>query len=410
MQEILDYLYGLTRFGIKPGLDVTRGLLDNLGNPQNKFKSIYVAGTNGKGSTSIFIASILQKAGYKVGLYTSPHLVKFNERIKINGEEISDETLVELTKKIRNNLEDLQPTFFEFTTSLAFLHFARNDVDIAIVEAGLGGRLDSTNVIMPELSVITNIDLDHTFYLGGTKEKIANEKAGIIKKGVPLVTAEEDEKILEVFKKKADKIYTVKDPELILKNLEFQKFRYENKEFKISLLGEYQIKNACTALLTIEVMKEKGFKISQKAVEEGLLSARWPARLQIFSREPCLIIDGAHNPTGLEKTRNFVEKIENRKVLIFGVSDDKDIFQMAKLITPLFERVIITQGNFKPADADKVAREAKKFCGDVKEIPNCGEAIKEALSSVKKDEVVLVTGSLYLAGDVLKQLHQQRIE
>lgn len=410
MQEILDYLYGLTRFGIKPGLDVTRGLLDNLGNPQNKFKSIYVAGTNGKGSTSIFIASILQKAGYKVGLYTSPHLVKFNERIKINGEEISDETLVELTKKIRNNLEDLQPTFFEFTTSLAFLHFARNDVDIAIVEAGLGGRLDSTNVIMPELSVITNIDLDHTFYLGGTKEKIANEKAGIIKKGVPLVTAEEDEKILEVFKKKADKIYTVKDPELILKNLEFQKFRYENKEFKISLLGEYQIKNACTALLTIEVMKEKGFKISQKAVEEGLLSARWPARLQIFSREPCLIIDGAHNPAGLEKTRNFVEKIENRKVLIFGVSDDKDIFQMAKLITPLFERVIITQGNFKPADADKVAREAKKFCGDVKEIPNCGEAIKEALSSVKKDEVVLVTGSLYLAGDVLKQLHQQRIE
>jgi len=414
MQGILDYLYGLTRFGIKPGLEVTKKLLDSLGNPQNKFKSIHIAGTNGKGSTTAFTASILKEAGYKVGMYTSPHLIKFNERIKVNGIDIADEEIVKLVELIRAKAEenDLQPTFFELTTILAFLYFAQKNIDMAVVEVGLGGRLDSTNVIMPELAVITNIDIDHKEHLGETKELIAIEKAGIIKPNVPLVTAEEDENLLDIFKGKTKDIMVLKDEIKInsfASDLQEQKFTVSGKingTFSIRLLGKHQIENACTALLVARLLQGRNISISDQDCKKGLINTQWPARLQFFSKTPLLLLDGAHNAAGMQKTAEFVSTIPNRKVLVVAFAKDKEVSKMVSLIAPLFEEVIITQGNFKPQDTSIIAREVRKYNLHIKEIPDVKKAISLAQSRVKDDELILVTGSLYMVGDSLKQLNQ----
>ena len=377
MQETLDYLYGLTRFGMKLGLEVITKLLNELDNPQFKFKSIHLAGTNGKGSVAAYLNSILQEAGYKVGMYTSPHLVKFNERIKINNQEISDEELVKLTELIKS--KQSAATFFEFTTALAFLYFAEKKVDFVIAETGMGGRLDATNVLKPEISVITNISFDHQKHLGDSLEEIAYEKACIIKEISKVVLGEDNFK--EVFEKKCEENNS-------------KLFVAEEQEIKTPLLGEHQQENANTAVKVAKLLR-----IPNETIKLGIENTLWPGRLQYISKN--ILIDCAHNVAGIKKLREFVLKLANRKVLVLGMAEDKEIAEMVRLIAPLFEKVIITQGNYKPAATNVIAEEVRKYVNDIKEIINVKEAMEEANDSIKENELILVCGSIYLVGDVL---------
>ena len=436
MQEVLDYLYNLERFGIKLGLDVIKELLHKLDNPQNKFKSVHIAGTNGKGSTACFLDSILKCSGKKVGLYTSPHLIKFNERIQINGQDISDEDLVLLTTKIKEVCEQnkIQATFFEFTTVIAFLYFAENNVDYSVIETGLCGRLDATNVITPEISVITNIDIDHTKHLGETKEKIAMEKAGIIKQNSLVLTAEQDPSILEIFsnvcKEKKSKLCVLDDKfeiKLINSDLHGQEFFLTGKmegNFSIKMLGQHQIRNA-----TLAIMGARKLGISQEDIHEGLSKAYWPARLDIIKQNPLVMVDCAHNLAGIKQLVGFLKnlggdarardplkissqnfcpsigadttKINKKKTLLLGTSEDKQISEMLKLLIPLFDQVILTQGNYKPASLELLEKEVRKYCSKVYSYSDLKEAISKAIELTNEDEMLVITGSIYLVGDVL---------
>jgi len=416
-QQLLDYLYGLERFGMKLGLEEITKLVDALDNPQFKFKTIHVAGTNGKGSTSAFLASILQTAGYKVGLNTSPHLIEFNERIKINGEKISDEELVALIPEIKQKVEenDIQTTFFEFTTALAFKYFEQQKVDYAIIEVGMGGRLDATNVIKPEICVITNIDLDHTKHLGNTKLQIAPEKAAIIKEGSIVVTGEQDPEILADFKmvceEKNAELFVLNEEisyDVILSGLVGQAAKVTGLlegNFEFKMLGEHQIKNGLLAALAILKMNPY---FSLNAIKQGLHNAKWSGRLELVNHKPLVLIDGAHNVAGAITLNKFLEstvqKIKGMKILILGIAKDKQIPEMVDLIVPFADEVILTQGNFKPAEIEVLKKEVVRHLSEDKitvcpEVPN---AIRKALELVTDDGIIIATGSLYMVGDVLK--------
>lgn len=419
LNETLDYLYGLERFGIKLGLDVIEQIMASLGNPHQSFKSVHVAGTNGKGSTCAFVARVLQEAGYTVGLYTSPHLVRFNERICINGEEITDHELIYFTDIIRKKIEEkgIQPTFFEFTTALAFLYFAHKHVDIAVVEVGMGGRLDATNIIQPLVSVITNISLDHMEHLGKTVSQIAREKAGIIKPGCLVVTAEKNPRVVKYFKQ----VCAERNVELLLlheqlratvleANLEHQKFDVSGAvedTYTIPLLGAHQIVNACTALLVLRSLEKRGFSISPFIIKKGLEATAWAGRLDLVSYNPLVLVDGAHNVAGIKALCDFLRTLEHRKVLVIAIANDKDRECMLQMIVPLFEEVIVTQGHFKPTPADVLADDARAYSSHVREIPGVGDAIEIALSIAAKEDTVLFTGSLYMIGDVLAILRKK---
>ncbi|MBT3814643.1 bifunctional folylpolyglutamate synthase/dihydrofolate synthase [Candidatus Woesearchaeota archaeon] len=404
-EQVLDYLYGLKKFGDKLRLEEMEKLVSALDNPQNKFKSIHIAGTNGKGSTAAFLAQILEEAGYKVGLYTSPHLVNFNERIKINGKDISDENIVELTKIIREQVEtnNIDTTFFEFTTAMAFQHFANEGVDFAIIEVGLGGRLDATNVIDPDLCVITNVSLEHTKILGETKEEIAKEKAAIIKEKKVVITAETDPIVLNIFENKCkekNSFLVVLDDQLKYKinksNFNTQTFTVKNNTFTIKMLGEHQIRNACLALLIA-----KQLEIPINKVKWGLEKTLWAGRLQTLQENPLLMVDGAHNIAGIKYLVNFVKTIRKRKILVLGIAKDKKLNEMVSLLVPLFEQIIVTEGSFKPTPVEELAEAVKEYNPNVKIVKDSEEAVKEALNIANEDDFVLVSGSLYLIGDIL---------
>jgi len=399
---------------MKLGLEMPIKVMELLGNPQKEFKSIHIAGTNGKGSTAAMIASVLGK-DHKVGLYTSPHLVKFNERIQINGEKITDEELINLTDLIKDKLAGkVEPTFFEFTTALALLHFAQKKVDIAVIEVGLGGRLDATNVLNPLIGIITNISLEHQQHLGNTLEKIAKEKGGIIKENIFIVTAEKKKKLLDYFskvcKERNSELLIVQDKLSIKKiseNLDDQEFEVSGMiegKFSIPLLGDHQLENVSTALLAINLLEKKGIKISKEAILDGLKEVKFPGRLEIVSKKPLIIVDGAHNSVGMKALSKYVKTLSNRKILVLGISEDKNINEMVKLIAPLFSEVIVTKSNFKPADTPIIAAEVKKYVKFVHEFPKIEDAILAAKDSVEKDDLMLVTGSLYMIGDALGAL------
>ena len=416
MQEVLDYLYGLKKFGSKLRLEEMEKLVTALDNPQKKFKSIHIAGTNGKGSTSAFLAQILQEAGYKVGLYTSPHLVNFNERIKINGKDISGQKIVELSEIMKRKVEEneIDTTFFEFTTAMAFQYFADEQVDFAVVEVGLGGRLDATSVIDPEICVITNISLEHTRVLGESKEEIAKEKAAIIKENKIVVTAETNETVLDIFNSvcnQKNSSLMVLDKELKFK-IEDSSFNEQNfsvtgkinDTFSIKMLGEYQIKNACLALLVADLLK-----ISIDKIKLGLLNTFWAGRLQILQKNPLVMVDGAHNLEGIKNLVKFVKKIDRKKILVLGIAEDKKLEEMVSLLVPLFDQIIITEGNFKPTPVEKLNEVVLKYNQNVKMIQDSKEAVKEALKLANEDDFVLVSGSLYLVGDILKHKFNKQI-
>jgi len=378
----VKHLQFLEKFGINLGLDRIKLLLEHLDNPHLKFKSIHVAGTNGKGSTCAMIASILKEAGYKVGLYTSPHLFQYNERIKINGKDISDKEFAEGLARIKRISRKEpgsfgRPTVFEALTALAFWYFAKKKVDYAVVEVGLGGRLDATNVITPLASVITNIDLEHTAILGRTPAKIAAEKAAIIKPDVPVITAEDKSEALKVIKYQAEK----KGSLLI-------QVKSEGEGLKSGLLGEHQKTNAACAVAAVKLA---GISVGQRAVLDGLKRVRWPGRFQVIKKKPLTIIDGAHNPAGARVlTGALGSRFPGKKfTFIVGTQKDKDARAMIREFERSADKIIITRSSNNAA-SDLVA--------GVKPI-----GLSQALeASAASDRVIC--GSLFLAADALKCL------
>jgi len=389
----VKYLESLEKFGINLGLDRINYLLEQLDNPHLKFKSIHVAGTNGKGSTCAMIASILKEAGYKVGLYTSPHLFKYNERIKINGKDISDKDFQEGLRLIQqiagkpatkrrgfqqpNHLSTQQPTVFEVLTALAFWYFAEKKVDYAVVEVGMGGRLDATNVITPLVSVITNVELEHTAILGNTLAKIAVEKGAIIKPGIPVVTAEKKSEPLRVLTHLAAK----NDSRLVAVGV-------IGEGLPSGLAGEYQKLNAACALAAI---KMANIKASKSEILAGLKKVSWPARFQIVTKKPLTIVDGAHNPAGAKVLKEtLLEKYPGKKfIFIIGAQEDKDSPAILEELRPLAQEIIITRSSH---------HQARNSIAGKKAIP-----LRDALRSTKGEERV-IAGSLYLAADALKLL------
>lgn len=420
----LNYLHKLERFKkIKPGLATMWSLMKALGNPQDTFPSIHIAGTNGKGSTAAFLSSILNQTSLKVGLYTSPHLHRFNERIVINNQPVSDNHLSNLINQVRKAAATARvtPTYFEFTTAIAFLYLARQKVDIAIIEVGMGGDLDATNVITPILSIITNISLDHTQWLGQTKLSIAKRKAGIIKNKIPLITAEENPDIIAYLKnecaqKKAlihilQKMIITTPAKHTLSDQTFSTNGVINDTFTIPLLGQHQITNASTALLATQVFKKTqprlnkiiSTQISTHKIKKGLSSVQWSGRFDIVSKQPFILIDGAHNEQSVFALASVLDSyhLPHPDILVLGIKDDKDPKPFLDNIVPRFRKIIVTEAKHHPTPAKKLAKQISESNTQVSATTNLAQAIDQAKKDLKPNTMLLITGSLYLAGDAL---------
>ena len=435
-REALEWIHGLERFGIKPGLERVEAMLELLGNPHQGTRFIHVAGTNGKGSTAAMLASILRAAGYSVGLYTSPYLLSFTNRMAVNNTDIDHGELVGLVERIKPIVKQLQndselghPTEFEVVTVLALAYFALSEVDLVVLEVGLGGRLDATNIVTPLISIITNISLEHTDVLGSTIEEIAFEKAGIIKQGKPLITAAEDQRALGVFEKRCQDLdclyYRVLPPREVgeqpvnqrpfsmIKKItedgqffDYYGFKSEQPDLFISLRGKYQLLNAATALAAVELLEEDGFTVSRAAILKGLAETSWPGRLELLQKEPLVIMDGAHNPAAMEKLAEAVPLYFEYKhlVLVIGMLADKDTAAMLKYILPLSDSVVFTRPLLpRAADPQTIADFALnhfKLVKDYYVIEEHQEALEKAFELAEPEDAILVTGSLYTVSDI----------
>ena len=412
-KEAIDYIEQFTWSTTKLGLERTQQLLRALGDPQKKLKFIHVAGSNGKGSTCAMLAAILQAAGYRTGLYISPYIQDFCERMQIDGQNVPGEQLAEITERVRviaDALED-HPSQFELVTAIAMEYFYENRCDIVVLEVGMGGALDSTNVIdAPEVAVITNIGLEHTEYLGDTLEKIAATKAGIIKTGCTAVCYDGAPEVTEVVK--AD----CKKKKVPLKCVDFgrmepgaetldgQAFRWDGKEMRVALLGPHQLHNTATVLHTVEALRERGWKIPEACVLQGLAEVKWPARLEVLRRDPIFLLDGGHNPQCAEALAAAIDKLlPGRKVVfLLGVLADKDYPAIMDIVMPYAKKFIcLTPFSHRALTARKLARylkdkgaSASAYGSDVE------RAIRAAEKAAGKRGAVVAFGSLYLAGHV----------
>ena len=417
--EAIAYIHSITWLGSKPGLDRTFGLLSLMGDPHKKLKFVHIAGTNGKGSTAAMTASILQKAGYTVGLFTSPCLYRFNDRIQVNGEEITDEELasiVSYVKPLAASMED-HPTEFELVTCVGFEHFLRKNCDIVVLEVGMGGDMDSTNVIdVPEVAVITNIGLDHTEFLGNTLAEIAATKAGIIKEGgdAVLYPGEDSvEKTVEDICKKRNVRLKKADFDSILlhsHDLFGQVFDHGNrKALELPLLGHHQLHNAAVALTIIDTLIEKGWQISEEQIRLGLKEAAWPGRFDIVTREPLFIIDGGHNPQCMEAlVKNIQDYLADRTVIaLTGVLADKDYGEMYRPTLGLVnEYVCITPPTPRKLDATLLAQYLKEAGATATACETIPDGVRLALEKAGNDGVVLCFGSLYSIADIKTALDE----
>ncbi len=412
----LESMFGLRRFGIKLGLDTIRSILDDLGNPQERFACIHVAGTNGKGSISSAIASILFTSGYKTGLYTSPHLVKFNERISINNKNISDNNVIASYHAVKNaDYGTREPTFFEFVTAMALYEFGKEEVEWAVIETGMGGRLDATNILNPEISIISNIAIEHQFYLGNTIEQIASEKGGIIKKTTPVVAGVKQKSakgvIKDIAKKHSAPLYFSGDDFRIRKTQKgmFSYFGLEKEWHNIrpGLPGEHQIDNAAIVLAVCEILRSNGLDLPFSKIREGLLNTQWPGRLEIVCQSPVVILDGAHNLVASKMLADYLsQNMASKKItLVVGILDDKPYEDMLKCLIPVCSRVILTQPEIdRSLSPDQLYSVAEKMISDISMIPDVGEAVKHAVDMALPDEAVCIAGSLYVVGEAKESL------
>jgi dihydrofolate synthase/folylpolyglutamate synthase len=398
-------------------------LLDNyFGNPHKKYKTIHVAGTNGKGSVSHIIASALHAAGYKTGLYTSPHLFDFRERIKVNGQEIPEQKVIDFVEENRTFIEDLRPSFFEITSSMAFRFFADEQVDVAVIEVGLGGRLDSTNIITPELSVITNIGFDHTEFLGDSLDKIAYEKAGIIKSHVPAVVGERHEHTTEVFVAKANEmnspLFFAEDCLKVLSSenvpdkqlftfVSLNRDLFPDAKFtaSIDLEGNYQSKNIVTALTALAVLKNQSFVIDNDAIQKGLANAAsntgFKGRWQILKRNPTVICDTGHNAHGLNQTMKQLKELScERLYFVLGVVDDKDLDSVVPLL-PEKAYYFFTQASIPRAmNAGMLAEKCATAGLNGEIVAAVNEAVQKAVNKASANDVVFIGGSTYVVAEM----------
>ncbi len=417
MEKTLAFIHGLYRKGVRPDLSRVRWLLNALGNPQEKLKFIHIAGTNGKGSTAAMSASILKAAGYKVGLFTSPYIYRFNERIQIGGIQIPDDQVIARTARIRALLDNMpeQPTEFDFVTAMAMEYFADEGCDIVVLEVGVGGALDSTNSIpAPEVAVITNIGLDHTELLGDTVEKIAAVKAGIIKPGCHAVVYRGAPSVEQVYEdicreksvplKKADFAGLVR----VSHGLEGQVFDCSGRKgLVLPLLGDHQLHNAAVVLSVMDSLKERGWNITEEHIAQGLKEVSWPGRFDIICRNPLFIIDGGHNPQCIEAlVTNIQDYLKGKKIIVLtGVLADKDYGDMFRPVMPLVhEFVCITPDNPRKLDAGELARYLTEAGALATARVSVAEGVAAAREKAGEDGVVLCFGSLYSIGDIRNAL------
>ncbi len=417
-EECLNYIHSVKWQGHKPGLERTQELLRLLGNPEKQLKFIHVAGTNGKGSTCAMLASVLQKSGYKTGLYTSPFIHRFNDRMQINGKCIPDEKLVALIEKIRPLADEMAdtPTEFEVITALGMLYFACEKCDVVVLEVGLGGTLDSTNVIpCPEVAVITSLGLDHTSELGSSMAKIANAKAGIIKNGADVVfygsTPEAEIVIENTCKQKNARLTKVDFNKLSLKRhaLDGIVFDFaENINLNLPLLGTYQPKNAAVALTAIEVLRNKGWKISQINMKDGIANVNWQGRFEIICQKPMFILDGSHNTPGLYATiQSLKTYFENQKfVFVLSVMADKNYDEMLEMLKPIAKHVLAVKANIPRAlSAQNLAQAAQKHGINATECDSIYNAAKIAIQGAN-DDIICALGTLYFSEDIRQSVNK----
>ncbi len=432
--QATEFLFSLRRFGWRLGLETVERLLALLDNPQVRVPSIHIGGTNGKGSTAAMLSAVLRAAGYRTGLYTSPHLLDFRERIRVNGVPIPEREVTRLTAQLKDlcsahfahqpiptpaAVRLPHPTFFELTSAMAFLHFARQAVEAAVIEVGLGGRFDATNVIIPQVAVVTNVSLEHQEYLGQTLSEIAAEKAGIIKANIPVVTATRGKSYEVIRRTAADRgaplvnihesyAFTIRESGLAGQTLDLTGPGRRYEALGIPLAGRHQAENAVTAVAVAEALEGLGFHLGEEAIRCGLTQARWPGRLHIVSDRPRIILDGAHNPAGAQVLAAFLMEHRsalNRLIMVFGVLKDKDWEAMLAPLGPLADQTILTH---PPADRGADPHEllmADRFCSKVEITADPGEGLALARTVARPEDTILVTGSLYTVAAVLRSLN-----
>ena len=411
-KEALAYINGVAFFGSKPGLTRIRELLEKLDNPQTGLKFVHIAGTNGKGSCAAMTASVLKAAKYKTGLYTSPYLYRFNERMQINGKEIPDDVLAELVGRVKPIAEAMEdhPTEFELMTAVALLWYQQEKCDIVVLEVGLGGRFDATNIIdAPEAAVIMNIGLDHTAILGDTLEQIAFEKAGIIKKGCDVVLFQQSEGVTEVVRRRCEEEgATLRIPDFSQIHSEFdslygQSFTYKGEAYALPLLGAHQLKNAAVVLELAEVLRARGWKLEQSDVEHGLYAVSWPGRFELLSDEPLFVVDGGHNPQCAQTVADGLRRYfpDKRRILLLGILRDKDYAEVTDILDPVADEYIcITPSSERALPAAELAEHLKRYGKPVTVCDSIKDGVSAALDHSDGDSVVCAVGSLYSVGEI----------
>ena len=411
--EALSYIHSVCWKGSVPGLGRTQELLRRMGNPEKSLKFIHIAGTNGKGSTAAMLASILEAAGYRTGLYTSPFINRFNERMQIDGQPIPDQELADLTEWIRPMADDMadSPTEFELITALAMEFFHRHACDIVVLEVGMGGALDSTNVIdTPEVAIITAMGFDHTKELGSTMAEIASAKAGIIKHGGDVVAYGQNPEAEAVFERvcREQKAHLHYPDYAALSpgefGLEGQIFSYGTlHHLRIPLAGIYQLNNAAVVLTAVQVLQQRGWRVNEDQIRSGLAATRWPARFEVLQRDPVFIVDGGHNPHGIRATADSLQKIfpDRKFTFLVGVMADKDVEHILGLIVPLASCFFcVRPNNPRAMGAEMLAERIRALGVEAHACPSLEEGVQAALAHAGQEGVVCALGSLYMAGDV----------
>lgn len=431
-QETITWLFGLQRFGIKFGLDNMHRMLEAFGNPHHQLRAVHIGGSNGKGSVAAFTTKIYQKAGYRVGLYTSPHLSDFSERIRLNGIPIPTEDVVRLTREIRAKQYEVAQedgtfgsptsvaamTFFEFTTIMAFLYFVQENVDLAVVEVGMGGRLDATNVLQPLVSVITTIGREHEQYLGNRLAQIAREKAGIIKPKGILLTGITQPAILKQMRERCDELGAVMyrtGKEIRLKKRAPKIFDYHGlsttyRTLEITVSGEYQPVNAALAVAATEILRANGYPLKETALRAGLKEMKWPARLELVHHDPPVLLDGAHNLQAIRRLRKELETNLQycRLFLVIGIMQDKAIQPMLRQLVGLGHRAIFTRPQLdRAAPPELLLSYVSDHKAKIEVVEDVKEAVRKAMTWARSDDLVCVAGSLFAAGEARELFFHQ---